>query len=137
MALSESGRQWGKCKKSKILNLPFRVKAYPLEIILNPKLSVKIISFAKKLGKTLLATVPSCAAGKNTFGHYSMNLELRPMLLGHNTKWVRGSILPIHNFYWLLLKKLRKFEKTVIFWSKFKLPKKGVPHLLWVAGFLR
>ena len=67
MALSESGRQWGKCKKSKILNLPFRVKAYPLEIILNPKLSVRIISFAKKLGKTLLATVPSCVAAKKYF----------------------------------------------------------------------
>ena len=67
MALSESDRQWGKWEKSKIFDLPFRVKAYPLEIILNPKLSVRIISFVKKLGKTLLATVPSCAAAKKYF----------------------------------------------------------------------
>ena len=39
----------------------------------------------QKIRKTLMATVPSCAAAKNTFGHYSKNLGLRPMVLGHNT----------------------------------------------------
>ena len=57
----------GNGKKTKILNLAYWVKAYPLDIILNPKLSVRIISFVKKLEKTLLATVPSCAAAKKYF----------------------------------------------------------------------
>ena len=86
--------------------------------------------------KPHLTIAPLSIEAKTTFGHYSKKLGPWPMILGHYTKWVRGSIWPIHNFYWLLLKKLRKFEKTVIFWSKFKLPKKGVPHLIWVADFL-
>ena len=76
MGLSESDRRWGKCKKAKILNLPFRVKAYHLNIILNPKLSVRIILFVKKLGKMFLATVPSCAAAKKIL------LAITPRILG-------------------------------------------------------
>ena len=39
-----------------------------------------------------------CHGKKNTFGHYSKNLGLRPMVLGHNTKWVRGIIWRFYNF---------------------------------------
>ena len=86
--------------------------------------------------KPHLTIAPLSKEAKTTFGHYSKKLGPWPMILGHYTKWVRGSICPIQSFYLLLLKKLRKIEKTVIFWSKLKLPKKGVPDLLWIAGFL-
>ena len=65
--------------------------------------------------KPHLTIVPLSKEAKTTFGHYSKKLGPWPMILGHYTKWVRGSIWPIHNFYSLLLKKLRKLEKTVIF----------------------
>ena len=86
--------------------------------------------------KPHLTIVPLSKEAKTTFGHYSKKLGPWPMILGHYTKWVRGSIWPIHNFYSLLLKKLRKLEKTVNFWSKLKLPKKCVPHLLWTPDSL-
>ena len=47
------------------------------------------------------------------------------MILGHYTKWVRGSIWPIHNFYWLLLKKIEKIRENGNFLVKIQASKKG------------
>ena len=52
---------------------------------------------------------------KTTFAHWSKEIGPWPMILGHNTKWVRGLIFCIHKFYSLLMKILRKFEKRKIF----------------------
>ena len=136
MALSEPGNQWGK-------RIFFRFSNFHMGWIPSLWTSFRYQKFWPEVlrlkineDKPHLTIVPLSKEAKTTFGHYSKKLGPWPMILGHYTKWVRGSIWPIHNFYSLLLKKLRKLEKTVIFWSKLKLPKKCVPHLLWTPDSL-
>ena len=127
MALSEPGNQWGK-------RIFFRFSNFHMGWIPSLWTSFRYQKFWREVlrlkineDKPHLTIVPLSKEAKTTFGHYSKKLGPWPMILGHYTKWVRGSIWPIHSFYSLLLKKLRKLEKTVIFWSKLKLPKKWEP----------
>ena len=74
-------------------------------------------------------------AKKNTFGHKSRKIGSSPMILCQNTQWVRGKFWPFINFYSLLVKILRNFEKTNDFLQKSRLLKKCVPHLLQTPKF--